>query len=276
MSIPNVLTLGYNLYIGPTAPTTPNEDDIWYDTENQAWFQYVEGDWIATVGGDGFSPYISETTGNWVDENGDTGVPAMGPSGTGVQFMGSDTWANISIIPTPTQGDAWILTDATGAPAQGDGTLAAVDDWMVYGVSAWENTGPRKGIEGESAYDIAIEEGFIGTEQEWLDSLQGVEGPEGPPGESTNYMGNASWSFVENLSAPQQNDMWVLTEATEAPIRPDSGPARIGDQVVWNGVSWYNLGPLTDSANMIGFDTLEMTDTYPTVWDEDTVYLIPD
>lgn len=33
---------------------------------------------------------------------------------------------------------------------------------------------------GLSAYDIAVKNGFIGTEQEWLDSLH--NGPEGPPG----------------------------------------------------------------------------------------------
>ena len=30
------------------------------------------------AGSDGFSPYISPDTGNWVDKNGDTGVPASG------------------------------------------------------------------------------------------------------------------------------------------------------------------------------------------------------
>lgn len=29
------------------------------------------------------------------------------------------------------------------------------------------------GIQGKSAYTVAVENGFVGTEQEWLDSLQG-------------------------------------------------------------------------------------------------------
>ena len=31
-------------------------------------------------------------------------------------------------------------------------------------------------IRGKSAYEVALAEGFVGTEQEWLDSLKGEEG----------------------------------------------------------------------------------------------------
>ena len=37
-------------------------------------------------------------------------------------------------------------------------------------------------IEGKSAYEIAVDNGFVGTEQEWLDSLQGTDGTPGTPG----------------------------------------------------------------------------------------------
>jgi hypothetical protein len=33
----------------------------------------------------------------------------------------------------------------------------------------------RKGVDGESAYSIALRNGFVGTEQEWLDSLKSIE-----------------------------------------------------------------------------------------------------
>lgn len=44
-------------------------------------------------------------------------------------------------------------------------------------------------MKGDSAYRVAVQNGFIGTEQEWLDSLigpigpQGIQGPIGPRGE---------------------------------------------------------------------------------------------
>ncbi len=37
------------------------------------------------------------------------------------------------------------------------------------------------GTRGYSAYEVAVQNGFVGTEQEWLDSLVGPEGPQGQP-----------------------------------------------------------------------------------------------
>ena len=38
-------------------------------------------------------------------------------------------------------------------------------------------------INGKSAYDIAKEQGFVGTEQEWLNSLKGANGEKGDKGD---------------------------------------------------------------------------------------------
>ena len=40
----------------------------------------------------------------------------------------------------------------------------------------------EKGKDGKSAYEIAVEHGFVGTETEWLESLKGVDGKDGLPG----------------------------------------------------------------------------------------------
>lgn len=44
------------------------------------------------------------------------------------------------------------------------------------------------GIPGKSAYDVAVDNGFVGTEDDWLESLEGPTGPAsttpGPPGPS--------------------------------------------------------------------------------------------
>lgn len=39
-----------------------------------------------------------------------------------------------------------------------------------------------QGADGRSAYQIAVDRGFIGTEDEWLDSLRGLQGDIGPQG----------------------------------------------------------------------------------------------
>ena len=43
----------------------------------------------------------------------------------------------------------------------------------------YENCGP---LSGESAYEIAVQNGFSGTEEEWLDSLKGEDGEPGADG----------------------------------------------------------------------------------------------
>ena len=40
----------------------------------------------------------------------------------------------------------------------------------------------EKGKDGKSAYEIAVEHGFVGTETEWLESLKGVDGKDGVNG----------------------------------------------------------------------------------------------
>lgn len=42
--------------------------------------------------------------------------------------------------------------------------------------------GGPPGPEGPSAYDVAVANGFVGTESEWLTSLVGPQGPQGPQG----------------------------------------------------------------------------------------------
>lgn len=40
-----------------------------------------------------------------------------------------------------------------------------------------------EGLDGESAYEIAVDHGYEGTEEQWLASLVGPQGPAGPQGE---------------------------------------------------------------------------------------------
>ena len=48
------------------------------------------------------------------------------------------------------------------------------------------------GEPGESAYEIAVRNGFPGTEQEWLDSLQGEKGDKGVDGENGDNGGEGA------------------------------------------------------------------------------------
>lgn len=65
-----------------------------------------------------------------------------------------------------------------------------------------------KGDPGKSAYEIAVDNGFVGTEQQWLDSL---EGPPGPAG-TTDYneldnkptLGTAAAADVTDFATAEQ------------------------------------------------------------------------
>lgn len=56
-------------------------------------------------------------------------------------------------------GNWWIGNDDTGIPAQGE-----------------KGESGTQGMNGDSAYDIAVKNGFEGTEMEWLESLKGKDG----------------------------------------------------------------------------------------------------
>ena len=57
---------------------------------------------------------------------------------------------------------------------QGDASINAVSTIEPY----W-----AKGDPGKSAYEIAVEHGYVGTEEEWLASLHGATGAQGTQGE---------------------------------------------------------------------------------------------
>ena len=76
-------------------------------------------------------------------------------------------------------------------PSGQDGKSAyeiAVDDGFTGTIEEWLESlqGPSgpSGADGKSAYEIAVEAGFTGTSAEWLDSLVGPEGPSGAQGPS--------------------------------------------------------------------------------------------
>jgi hypothetical protein len=63
-----------------------------------------------------------------------------------------------------------------------DGDVIAYDEATGEWVNSAGGTVGPPGADGKSAYEIAVDEGFVGTEQEWLDSLVGEKGDPGDPG----------------------------------------------------------------------------------------------
>lgn len=75
-------------------------------------------------------------------------------------------------------------------------------------------------IQGESAYDIAVRNGFVGTEKEWLDSLKS----EGQSARIANVVLNSSdWEQVEG-EAPlfsQVVEIEGVTEYSQVDLTPN-------------------------------------------------------
>lgn len=154
-----------------------------YDVAVEAGFVGDEASWLASLKGE------PGDTG----PQGDDGPPGpagpAGPAGAGLQILGT----------LPSTGDLPV----SGAP--GDGYLIGGNLW-VWSVDQWIDagliqgpqgpagpTGPvgaagAAGSDGASAYQIALANGYDGSEVEWLASLQGPagaageQGPAGPAG----------------------------------------------------------------------------------------------
>ena len=63
--------------------------------------------------------------------------------------------------------------------------------------------GGGSGTAGKSAYEIAVDNGFVGTEAEWLESLKGVDGTDGTTFiPSVSATGDLSWSNDDGKENP--------------------------------------------------------------------------
>lgn len=81
---------------------------------------------------------------------------------------------------------------------------------------------------GLSAYEIAVNHGFKGTVEEWLDELSGPEGPAGPPGAGLNIVDQvASESQLPEGTSLEPGTGYLVGEGTTALL------------YIWNGNEWF-------------------------------------
>lgn len=114
-------------------------------------------------GADGITPHIGDN-GNWFIGETDTNKPSQGANGVngndGVGVAKSEVNTSGELIITYSNGDSANLGKIVGKDGL-DGT---------------------NGQNGLSAYEIAKNGGFIGTEEDWLKSLKGTDGAKGEQG----------------------------------------------------------------------------------------------
>lgn len=68
---------------------------------------------------------------------------------------------------------------------EGGKTLPALYDYFQQVDDLIDDlkSGGSDGADGKSAYEIAVDNGFEGSEQDWLDSLKGKDGTDGTDGD---------------------------------------------------------------------------------------------
>jgi hypothetical protein len=79
-----------------------------------------------------------------------------------------------------------------------------VNQQVTLGGFLWEWNGDvwRKINAGKSAYAIAVDNGFTGTETEWLESLVGADGADGPAGADGEPGPQGPAGVVDNYIQP--------------------------------------------------------------------------
>lgn len=146
--------------------------------DKKAWLESLKGE-DGTIGEDGKSAYDLAVDAGFTGSEADWLESLKGKDGTnGASFTIKGLYATyddlIDAHPTGEAGDAY---------AVGDSDYNEIYNWSVD-KEEWENLGSLEGPpgpkgedstipgpQGKSAYQIALDNGFEGTEEEWLDSL---------------------------------------------------------------------------------------------------------
>lgn len=135
------------------------------------------------------------------------GVVAQGNTGGGT---GEATTITVSVNET--------LTGKPGTNAivnnVGDAVNVRLNFTIPRGSPGRDGQPGADGAQGDSAYEIAVQNGFNGTEQEWLESLKGEPGAPGPAG--TYDILNSSSAVKENMEAGKIVDALVIKEVFQS------------------------------------------------------------
>ncbi len=119
--------------------------------------------------------------------------------------------------------------------------------------------------DGASAYELAVNDGFIGTLSEWIDSLEGTPGPAGQDGQdgadgsggSGSVSGTISYNAAVPLTSgsvrymPQQNVTGAIAfTAAASPVQNSSVYVRL----VGNGTNTPTFTGMVEMGGSAGFD----------------------
>ena len=100
------------------------------------------------------------------------------------------------------------------------------------------------GTPGDSAYTVSVNNGFVGTEKEWLDSLEGEDGKDGEDGKSFELPEGVQEGDVLTLDA-DLNPVWSeIQEGEVTGVYRDHKNASAGDQTIASDTNAIACGPV--------------------------------
>lgn len=122
------------------------------------------------------------------------------------------------------------LYDLEQRPPSGPGT---------QGPQGPQGQAGQTGADGRSAYQVAVDDGFVGTQTEWLESLQGADGQDGQDGSGgsevvagenieveTNDDGSQTVSLADNIELSDQGSVQVgATTVNGQGVSIEGGPS---------------------------------------------------
>ena len=105
------------------------------------------------------------------------------------------------------------------------------------------------GATGKSAYEVAVANGFVGTESQWLLSLEGTDGTNGTNG--TNGADGARAVMTLNY---QSSNLTLQTGTLTLPVNPSFPLVNLGwiqgTRIrIWNSATAYMEGVITSTIN---------------------------
>ena len=221
---------------------------------------------------------IAYTLAKRIAEGAVSGVDSMSVSGQTLNIELNDGTHLEMDFPTPEDGVSITNVEVDSSKhlicTMSDGsTVDAGEVPTVKGDTGDPGADGADGSDGKSAYEIAVEEGYAGTEEEWLASLKGADGfsPEIYVKESTSdrYVLTITTSDNEfdtpNLKGGGSGSASAMSDLEDVQLTS----LTTGQILKWNGSKWVNEdGVEIDSLGDINdVDLGTLTDGQVLAWD---------
>ena len=116
----------------------------------------------------------------------------------------------------------------------------------------------EKGDDGKSSYDLALENGFIGTESEWLESLKGLKGDSGLDGKN-GINGESAYQIALNNGFSGSEIEWLSSLKGEQGETGSSGQKGDTGENGIDGISVIKVEQTTTSSDDNGINVITVT-----------------